>query len=229
VRQYPEITVRLQPRTRRSAVRRLIFLFASGLTLLFAPAARASLIFSVNDVTAVAGSTGNTTLEVSLTNSGAVATPAIAAFQFQLSVSAAAGVTFTDADIATANNAYIFGTNTLTPPLSFDSFPNTSFTASDIYALPASGVSIGAGQTVGLGRVTFDVAPSASGVVPITIVPDFTDSVLDPNGDPISLTYQFVNGSISVSAVPEPSSLLLALLGFPIAYLRGAIRARRPV
>jgi hypothetical protein len=201
--------------------------------LLYAPAAHAGLIFSVNDLSAAAGSTDNTTLEVSLTNSGTAASPAIAAFQFQLSIAAGSGVTFTDADIATANHAYIFGANTSTPPLSFDPFPNTGFTASDIYTIPGGGVTLGAGETVGLGRVTFDVAPSASGVAPITLVPNFTDSVLDPNGNPIDLPLEFVDGSITVTAapVPEPSSLVLAVFGFTAAYAGRAIRTHpiRPV
>ena len=203
---------RREPRGWGSASR-LTHLLAAGLALLCAPAAHADLVFSVNDVTAVAGSTGNTTLEVSLTNDGSVDSPLIAAFQFQLTVSGASGVTFTDADISTANNPYIFGADTSAPPLSFDSFPNTQFTASDVFSVMNSGVAIEAGDTVGLGRVTFDVAPTASGVVPVTIVPDLVDSVLDIDGNPIPLPYQFVNGSVQVSGVPEPSSLVLALLG----------------
>jgi hypothetical protein len=231
MRQYPGFAVRPRPNMRRAAARRLAFPFAAGLTLLFAPAAQAGLILSLNDVTAAAGSTGNRSLEVSLTNSGAVATPEIAAFQFQLTVSGASGVTFTDADIMTANNPYIFGSNTGAPPLSFDPFPNTAFTASDIYTIPNSGVALGAGQTVGLGRVTFDVALSAGGIVPVTIVPNFTDSVLDPNGDPINLPYEFVNGSIDVTAtaVPEPPSLVLALFGIMAACLGRFCRARARV
>ena len=152
----------------------------------------------MNNVTAEAGSTGNTTLEVSLTNSGLAASPEIAAFQFQLTVSGTSGVSFTGVDVLTTNSPYIFGANTSAPPLSFDPFPSTSFTASDIYTISGSGVALGAGQTFGLGRVTFDVGLFASGVVPIIIVPNFTDSLLDPNSDPISSTYQFVDGSINV-------------------------------
>jgi hypothetical protein len=190
---------------------------AAGVVLLWGPAARADLIFSVNDVPALAGSNGNTALEVSLTNSGASPSPQIAAFQFQLMVSGASGVTFVDVDTLTANHPYIFGTNTSAPPLSFDAFPNTAFTASDLYTLLSGGVVLGAGETVGLGRVTFDVALSASGgSVPVTIVPNFTDSLFDQNFNAITLPVQFVNGSIKVtpvSPIPEPSSLVLALLG----------------
>jgi hypothetical protein len=186
---------------------------AVGVVVLLTPVARAGLVFSVNDVTAAAGSLGNTTLEVSLTNTGPVATPRIAAFQFQLTVPGAAGVTFTDADIQTANHAYIFGTNSLAPPLSFDTFPNTAFTASDVYAIPNDGVTLDAGQSVGLGRVTFDVAASAGGVVPVLLVENFTDSLLDPAGAPIADTYGFVDGSVTVvTSTPEPSSVVLGLL-----------------
>ncbi len=74
--------------------------------------------------------------------------------------------------------------------------------------------------------MTFDVALFASGVVPINFVPNFTDSLLDPNGDPISSTYQFVDGSINVTAVPEPTTVVLAFLGITTAYLGRAFRAR---
>ena len=93
-----------------------------------------------------------------------------------------------------------------------------------------SGVALDAGQTVGLGRVTFDVALSAAGILPVTIVPNFTAGVLDPNGNPISLSYQFVNGSINVTSsasVPEPSSLVLTVLGISAAYLRHRWDVRR--
>jgi hypothetical protein len=212
-----------------AAARRLAFPFAVGLALFLTPAAHAGLVFSVNTVSAAAGSAGNTTLEVSLTNDGTVATPQIAAFQFELSVAAGSGVTFTAADVSTVNNPYIFGADTSAPPLSFDPFPNTDFTASDVYTIPGGGVVLGAGQTVGLGRVTFDVAPSASGDIQVTIVPNFADSVLDQNGNPIDLSYQFVNGSIDVPAVvvvAEPAGLVLALLGIAAAYPVRALRAR---
>jgi hypothetical protein len=181
--------------------------------VLLTPVARAGLVFSVNDVTAAAGSVGNTTLEVSLTNTGPVATPVIAAFQFQLAVAGGAGVTFTDADIQTADHAYIFGTNSFAPPLSFDPFPNTAFTATDVYAIPNGGVTLNAGQSVGLGRVTFDVAAGTSGVVPVVLVTNSTGSLLDPAGAPIAATYGFVDGSVTVvTSTPEPSGLVLALL-----------------
>ena len=70
---------------------------------------------------------------------------------------------FTAADILTADNPYIFGVNTSAPPLSFDPFPNTDLTATDIYTILNDGVALDPGQTVGLGRVTFNVAPTASG------------------------------------------------------------------
>lgn len=211
---------------------RLAGLFAVGLAFLTTSAAHADFIFTVNDVSAVAGSTGNTTLEVSLTNSGSVASPQIAAFQFQLMVQGTSGVTFADVDTLTASHPYLFGTNTSAPPLSFDAFPNTAFTASDLYTIPNSGVSLGAGQTLGLGRVTFDVSLSAIGLVPVTLVPNFNDSLLDPNGDPIDATYHFVNGSIRVlpvAAVPEPASLVLAFLGITAGSVGCACHARRAI
>jgi hypothetical protein len=229
MKENPGFAVYRQPRSRGS-ISRLAALLAAVLALLCGPAARADLVFAVNDVTAVAGSTGNTTLEVSLTNTGSVASPEIAAFQFQLIVLGTSGVTFDDVDISTANNPYIFGSDTFAPPLSFDTFPNTAFTASDVYTTPNSGVTLGAGQTVGLGRVTFDVDPAAVGLESVTIVPDVTDRVSDPNGNPINLPYQFVNGSIDVTSaasVPEPSSLVLALLGITAAYLRHRWDVRR--
>jgi hypothetical protein len=212
----------------RAAALRLASLLAAGMALLCAPEAQAGFVISVNDVSAAAGSTGNVTLEVSLTNDEATTSPEIAAFQFMLSVPGASGITFSVADTLTANNPYIFGANSSAPPLSFDAFPNTGFTASDIYTIASAGVALAPGQTVGLGRVTFDVAPSATGIIPVALVPNFTDSLLDPDGDPILGTYQFLDGSIEVvtAAVPEPSSFVLALLGITAAYLGRAYRAR---
>ncbi len=155
MRQHPGPAVWLRLSVRRAVARRFAFPLAAVVALIFAPAAHAGLVFSVNNVTAEAGSTGNTTLEVSLTNSGLAASPEIAAFQFQLTVSGTSGVSFTGVDVLTTNSPYIFGANTSAPPLSFDPFPSTSFTASDIYTISGSGVALGAGQTVGIGPGDF--------------------------------------------------------------------------
>ncbi len=185
---------------------------AAVLTVLFSPACPADLILSVNDVTAASGSIGNTTLEISLTNSpGSPVSDVIAAFQFRLTVPVASGVTFTSVDIFTANNPYIFGANTSAPPLSFTTFPNTDFTASDVFSIPNSGVVLGVNQTVGLGRVTFDVASFAGGVVPVSIVPNFVDSLLGTDGSPLTAALQFHDGSVTV--VPEPTGLILLTSG----------------
>ncbi len=76
---------------------RILSVAVAGLLLVIGLPARADIILSVQDVSAVVGSTGNT-LEVDLENTGGSAVD-IASFSFEISVAGGSGVTLTGADI----------------------------------------------------------------------------------------------------------------------------------
>jgi hypothetical protein len=217
---------------RRSAVistirRHLVVPFAvMAAAALFAGSASADLIVTVQDVTVPSGSTNNA-LEVTLTNTGGAAV-ALGGFSFGLST-ANTDITFTAADINTSP-AYIFAGHSLFGPvISTTPPPNGQVViASDSYDVPNSGIMLASGATVGLGRVLFDVSPSAAaGVFPVVLTGFPTTSLNDFVGNDVPVT-SLKNGSITISsAVPEPASLSLVGFGFATLLVRARRRATR--
>jgi hypothetical protein len=175
--------------------------------------ARAGLVLSVQDVSAAAGSSGNT-LEVDLQNTGSSAL-AISTFSFELTVPGGSGISFQGADDNTALNPYIFATNSLLGP-TLSASTGTTLDAGDV-AAPAL-PTLAAGATVGLGRVFFNVdgsAPSGPVTVSINSDPNVT-LLLDSSSNAVPID-TFNNGTITIlsgGVVPEPGVLLSATLGF---------------
>lgn len=179
-----------------------------SLTMLAATPSRADLIVQVGSAVAAAGSSGNS-IDVTLTNTGPSSVQ-LDAFSFGLDVDS--GITLTGA--TTAVPSYIFaGFSTFGPNITIDVGP--PLTAGDVYDTSLGGagfVEVGAGATVGLGRVSFDVSPLASGSYPVKLLDSFTSVAFAGNDVPID---SLVNGTIRVTpaAVPEPGSFTLATLG----------------
>lgn len=186
--------------------------------------AQADIRIIVGSATVGSPSTGNT-FEVSITNVGSTASVPIAGFSFGLSVPGASGITFTDATISTVLNSYLFAGQTSTPPFSLDSFPNQSFIASDFYA-QNGGIVINPGQTFGLGLITFDVASNAANQTTVTLAA-FPATSLNDDNSPIPNDVEFTgfNGTISLSAVPEPATW--AMIGVGSVTLTGWYYRRR--
>jgi hypothetical protein len=172
--------------------------------------ARAALIVSVGNVSAVQGTSGNT-LEVDLQNTGA--SVKIAAFSFELSVPLGSGVSFTAADTATTIHTYIFNGNSAQGP-NIATATGTTLDASD-NAISGS-TTLGTGSIVALGRVSYAVAGAAPiGPVPVSFTGFPATSLADPNLSDIAIG-TLSNFTITVTSgaiVPEPSSLVSAALG----------------
>lgn len=203
-------------------------LAASCAVGLFCSSARADIIFSIEptSTTANLGDTGDS-FDVVMTNSGSSAI-SVSAFDFEVAVDAGVAgysdITLTGADFNTGATPYIF-------PLSnsFDSQNGLTLNIDSGQYLDASdatndgtGVTIGAGDSVALGDVLFDVSATATpGSIPVTFSA-FIDGVLaDENNlaGPCSCAggYETINvdefesGTIDIqtpSAVPEPSTAL---------------------
>jgi hypothetical protein len=182
--------------------------------------AQADIRIIVGSATVGAPSTGNT-FEVSITNVGSTASVPISGFSFGLSVPGASGITFTAATINTVLNGYLFAGET-TPPFTTDSFPNQTFTASDFYA-QNGGIVINPNQTFGLGLITFDVASNAANQTTVTLAAFPVTSVNDENFNEVAFTG--FNGTISLSAVPEPATW--AMIGVGSVTLSGWYYRRR--
>jgi hypothetical protein len=105
----------------------------------------------------------------------------------------------------------LFGT-LQSPPLTFDSFPTTDFTASDTDQTAPGFTTLNPGDVFGLAHVSYEVASGTSaGAVTVSLVPDGT-SLSDVTGSGIVFTP--VGGSITINAsTPEPSSLTMIGIG----------------
>ncbi len=194
--------------------------FAAALMFCSAPA-YASLIFSTQSVTASAGSTGDT-LDVLLTNTGASGV-SIGGFNFEIATSDP-DIIFTSVFTSTVTAPYIFSGNSLFGP-QIDTQTSPSVIASDLAA--SGSATLGSGVTVGLGKVFFNVSPTAASG-PFTV--SFTggaagNNLSDALGNDVRID-TLSSGTISISAVPEPSSLLLTLAGIALFLGRGR-RQRR--
>ena len=182
-----------------------------GLMLLTATSlASAGLIVSVNSVNATPTSTGNA-FDVVLTNTSSTSTT-IGGFSIGLTT-LNPNITFTSVTIDTAL-PYIFaghsGVINLLMLSSIDTTVGTSVQASDFYDIGLSGATIGAGQSVGLGHVIFDVGTITPIPTVITATLDTNQTTLsDADGNPVTVN-SFVDGAISI---PEPSAMALAILG----------------
>jgi hypothetical protein len=212
---------------RLTLARYAVRLLAAGMLLFAAAPAQAALILAVQSVSAAAGSTGNA-FDVTLQNTGPSAVT-IGGDSFGLMVGSP-NITFTSATTATTLAPYIFdGQSLFGPTISFTP-PGQTIQAADLFATFGSGVSVGAGVTVGLGHVFFNVAPGTTpGPYTVTVLPFPTTGLTDPNGNNIPIN-TLSNGTITVTpgttaAVPEPATLLLAGLGWPAAWL---LRRRGP-
>ena len=194
-------------------------LVAAALAAFAAPPARADFIISAETVSAVAGSTGNA-LDVTLQNTGPDAVT-IGGFGFTLTF-ASGDVTFTDVTTGTSAATYVFDGDSFFGPSIGMGIPGEVI-GSDL-SLSGLGTSVGAGETVGLGHLLFDVSSSAStGSFSLVFSPFPATSLSDANPDPLSNGIpinQFVDGQINIlgaaPAAPTPSAVLggSALLGF---------------
>ena len=217
---------------RQEIVRQRRWLVPVTATLLMACLpAQANIVLSVVPATAVAGSVGDF-LDIDITNSGPSAQN-ISAFTLALSVGASSGITFTGGNESSAAT-YLFTSldsfdialgqpYTAVPPPS-----GQSVQASDL-SLGGTGTTIASGSTFGLGHIEFDVAPGTpAGPVTVSLAAtclsfDVCTSLSDFAGSAVPFTVS--DGAITVtpgtSAVPEPGTLWLGLLGVvAIARLR---------
>jgi hypothetical protein len=196
---------------------RFLILATFAAVLLCPAPARATAILSIQSVIASSPSAGNE-FDVMLTNTGP-SSITLGAFLFELTTTDA-NITFTSVTTATILFAYVFSGHSLFGPTISTSGPGQTIDASDFFDTPNGGAVIGSGISVGLGHVFFDIA---GGDTPGPKTVDFTAFPATALSDNLgnNITFNSSPGTITVlsSAVPEPSTMMLALLGFPALLL----------
>lgn len=182
-----------------------------ALWALSAPTASAALVISPTSPT-ISGSAGATgTFEVTVTNNGPE-TILLYGFSLEASVDPRHGVLFNSASTNTAQT-YVFAGISFVEQNGFD-FPTpalppaaSSFTASDLAIDPPGYRVILPNESFGLALIGYvldrDISPTNA--VPVTLIPDF---------------------DYSTATVPEPASVIQALLGLSLVGI-GLGRARR--
>jgi hypothetical protein len=185
--------------------------------------ARASLIVSAQSVSAVVGTSGNT-FDITLTNTGPTDVT-IGGFSFGIST-ASPNIDFTGASTTTTTAPYIFAGDSfveLPPGFPLNTSSGQSLAATDLSA-SGNGTVVGAGDTLGLGEVFFDVAAGTTvGQIIVVTLDASQTSLSDPAGTPITVD-TLANGSIAPT--PEPSTLVLFSASL-VALAGGGWRGRR--
>jgi hypothetical protein len=191
-----------------------VLLAGMAVSFLGPASGHASLILSVQSATVAAGSSGNG-FDVQLSNSGPSAVT-IAGFSFGI-LTANTNISFRDANISTSA-PYIFGSNSLFGPDLTGPTSGQSLSTSDIFAIPLAGATLGAGITVGLGHVLFDVSPAAAvGTSLVTLAGFPVSSLSDAAGNNVVIQ-TLSSGQITITGtgVPEPSTLATVLAGIAL-------------
>ena len=218
----------------RALAKRLLPLLVAGALASSAALADATFSIQPDTLNPAQGDIGDA-FDVLLTNDG-TSDLDIAGFSFGL-FTTDTDITFTEADVDTIVGNYIFLGNSfvvislsssvisLATPVGLPPLPGQTLTANDATNTPGSWVTVGAGDTVDLGRVLFDVNPNA-------VLQSFTISFLgspglfnpynnlsDENGDPINVdSLQSANSTIS-QTVPEPSPAVLLPIGLTCLWM----------
>jgi hypothetical protein len=210
--------------------RHVLFVVAAAAALFTCRAAPAALVITAQSVTAHAGDSGDA-LDVTLTNTGSSAVQ-VQGFSFRLSTDGL-GINFDSASTATTTAPYIFASHSAFGP-QIDTGNGATLQVSDVYDTNA-GITVGAGATMGLGEVLFDVAPNTpTGPVNVILAayPATSLNGPGPNFDNIPVG-SLTNGTITIvgnaAAVPEPMSVTLLGVGVVCCASYGWLRRKRAV
>ncbi len=194
------------------------------------PCSAGGLVIEAPNLTATPGSSGSFDLLLMNTNLTGGASYEVSSDQFVMSLSGPLGIAFTAVSIATdpVTAPYIFVSSGTTqpggPPLSADTFPNTTFTGADTEFASPGIRTVNPGDTFGLAHVSYSVSSTTpNGIDSITIAPSPVSLLTMLDGTPIS--FGFTNGSIAVgTVVPEPWALTQAstavLIGLGLVWRR---------
>jgi hypothetical protein len=164
-------------------------------------------------LTAIAGSSGNQ-FDVLLTNLGTTSVT-IAAFTFELSTTSS-DVSFTGVDTTTGSIPYIFAGSSLFGPNITATNTGQDVSASDLFSVVGSGITLAAGQRIALGDVLFNVSATAPTETASLALAGFpSTSLSDELGNNLDVT-SLAGGNILISrasSVSESKSVTFLIIG----------------
>lgn len=217
-------------KTRQIVNHRILFVLALGLatSLTLAEQSKAALVINVGDSTASAGERGS--FDITLENTDTQSAFDIAAFSIDISMATDSKILFNK--VANAPDFIfedVFDHFTVSTP-SFPTDPPSPTLTVVGGSLSAASVSLAAGGTVGLIRVSYEVAANASGGVfdiQVHVGPGQTE--LSDSSGPLEFT---VNpGSITVlgdaQVIPEPSSIIALATAAALLPIPSLVRRTR--
>lgn len=194
------------------------------LLLLLSSPSRADLVLTAPNLSATQGSSGSFDLVITDTDPVGSAPLKIAGFGIEFEVSGA-GVQFTDTTTGTAPPYLYVGNsfddiNGFTMDATVVPYPKSHLIVSDLANDVPLFQIVNPGDTFGVTHVSFSVDGGATpGLRNLTFDRvNLITTFSDPNGVLIPVTS--IDGSIAVSAVPEPTSALLALTVAPLIMWR---------
>ena len=152
------------------------------------------LIIEAPNLTTTPGSSGSFDLLLVNTNPTGGASYNVSSDQFVLSLSGPVGITFTGVTISTVAPYIFVSSGTLQPggpPLSADTFPNTTLTGADAEFAPLGFRTVDPGDTFGLAHVSYTVSSATpSGIDSITIAPSPSSLLTMLDGTQIPLGFR---------------------------------------
>lgn len=216
--------------------------------VLWTPPSRAGLALSISPISIIETSTAFTgSFQVNLANVTDTSNPApsVSNFTIQLELNPSQGIQFTGISQNTvdSNNKgnYIFnnigGAAELGNSYQFstDTFPNSSFTASDsdfLGSTPTNGaspaVTLNQGDSFGLALITFSATSATAGTAFLNFLSSGT-SIADTSGNTVN--YDSSSGSIEVNiaSVPEPGTITLLAMAASVGMIMDRRGRRRRI
>jgi hypothetical protein len=179
------------------------------------------LVMTVENAAVAPGGLGS--LDILLANDATATESAnIGGFAIDLTVAAGSGISFTMADDATSTT-YIFAGNslgflpTVTP---------TKVQANDFAAMDGTLLAPG-GAPVALAHITFSADLGISpGMIPVGLI-DYQAGTSLAKADGTKLEFTIKSGQITVTGLPEPSSMVMAATALLLGLVQTSLLARQ--
>jgi hypothetical protein len=195
-----------------------------------APGRAAGLVISAPVITASPGASGSFLVLLTDTDLAGSMPYNVTGDQFELTLTGSAAITFTAVttatDVSPYNAPYLYANSTdndYSIPLyasPTNPFPTTDFMAADTFDVGKSPgyTTLNPGDVYAMALVSYSISPTATAGSGDTIGFPAANTLLTGN-IPDAIVPTMIGGSITIAAVPEPSTLAMGILAVAIAPL----------